>query len=59
MSNDARDGQHRAVLYICENRIPSVANRSRFGVDISPAVTAEIGITHVVGENQNDVGAIV
>ena len=31
----AREGQHRAELYICVNRTPCAASLSKFGVRIS------------------------
>ena len=37
---------------------PSRANRSMFGVSISPPKTAVVAVTHVVEQNQHDVGPI-
>ena len=35
VSRDAREGQQRAELYICEKRSPDAASLSRLGVRIS------------------------
>ncbi len=46
------------MLYICEKRMPRSAKRFEIRSCDFTAVASKVGVAHVVGEYEDDVGAV-